>query len=90
MKKVIFEGSKEQINNLKFLVKHSDMKLPSIREDYQLNTLWCVEDVKSKFTCTDSEALGLLEDSLTSDNIMSEIWFAIQNIGDEYGLKKVK
>ena len=81
--KIIFEGTEEQIKNLKLLVEHGDNDLPKIRNDYQKENLWCVEDVKSKFKCTDDEALEVLEQALTNDATMEQIWFAIDFHAEE-------
>ena len=87
--KIIFEGTEEQIKNLKLLVEHGDNDLPEIRNNYQKENLWCVEDVKSNFKCTDDEALEVLEQALTNDATMEQIWFAINFHAEENGLKGV-
>ncbi len=84
--KIIFEGTEEQMKNLKLLIQTSDNDLPKVRDDYQKENLWCVEDVKSKFNCTDDEALEVLEQALTNDATMEQIWFAIDFHGNENGL----
>lgn len=59
--KIIFEGTEEQIKNLKALVEFGSNDLPKIRADCQTEYLWCVEDVKSKFKCDDDDALEVME-----------------------------
>jgi hypothetical protein len=87
--KIIFEGTGEQIKNLKLLIKQGDNDLPEIRDDYQKENLWCVEDVKSKFKCSKDEALEVLEQALTNDATMEQIWFAINFHAEENGLKEI-
>lgn len=84
--KIVFEGSEEQINNLKLLIEHGDNDLPKIRNDYQTENLWSVEDVKAIFNCTDEEALEVLEEALTNDATMQQIWYAIKFHGEHNGL----
>jgi len=85
--KILFEGTKEQVENLKSLLKYGDNDLPTIREDYQIENLWCVEDVKSKFKCTDKEALSVLESALMNEATMEQIWLAIDFYGEKNGLE---
>ena len=87
--KIVFEGTEEQIKNLKLLIECGDNDLPNIREDYQTENLWCVDDVKSKFNCTDDEALEVLEQALTNDATMEQIWFAIDFHGSDNELDRV-
>lgn len=75
--KLIFEGTEEQIKHLKAIVEFGSNDLPKIREDYQTEKLWCIEDVKSKFKC-DDDALEVLESALTNDATMEQIWYAIE------------
>jgi hypothetical protein len=87
--KIIFEGTEEQINNLRLLVESGDNELPTIRKDYQVENLWCVDDVKSKFKCTDDEAMDVLVGALTNDATMEQIWFAIDFHGENLDLEKL-
>jgi hypothetical protein len=86
---MIFEGTEEQIKNLKAFVKCRSNNLPKIREDYQTEYLWCIEDVKSKFKCDDDDALKVLESALTNDATMEQIWYAIEFHGEYMGLEEV-
>lgn len=86
MKKIIFEGTEEQLKNLMLLIEHGDNDLPTLREDYQTEHLWCINDVQSKFDCTDEEAMEVLEEALTDEDTMVQIWFAIEFHGEENGL----
>lgn len=90
--KIVFEGTEEQIENLKVLFEQDragDIELPRMREDYQTENLWCVEDAQGMFECTDDEALDLCEKALTNNATMEQIWFAMEFEGEEMGLKKV-
>jgi len=51
------------------------------------DNLWHVEDVKSKFNCTDEEAQIVLEQSLTNEATMEQIWFSIREFGEMEGLE---
>ena len=56
---------------------------------YFVDNLWHVEDVKSKFNCTDDEAQYILEQSLTNEATMEQIWFSIDEFGEMENLKPV-
>jgi hypothetical protein len=51
------------------------------------DNLWHVEDVKSKFNCDDDEAQYILEQSLTNEATMEQIWFSIREFGEIEGLE---
>lgn len=92
--KLIFEGSAEQIQRLKdefdmLVIEHGEDKLPQIKNDYyQIENLWCVEDVTHKYDCTPEEALGVLEAALTNEATMEQIHYAIEVEADIDGLNK--
>ena len=96
MKKIVFEGTEEQIENLKRLVKTqlgiygltSSNILPKMREDYQTENLWSVGDMEN-WDCNDEQALDILHDALTNDATMEQIWFAIDFHAEDRGIKKV-
>jgi len=56
---------------------------------YQVYNLWHIDDVKSKFECTDDEAHGVLINALQNDATMEQIWFAIDFHAEDEGLKKI-
>jgi len=56
---------------------------------YQVYNLWHIDDVKSKFECTDDEAHGVLINALQNYATMEQIWFAIDFHAEEEGLKKI-
>jgi len=94
MKKLVFEGTEEQIENLKRLVVEkkyynigSDI-LPKMREDYQTENLWSVGDMEN-WDCNNEQALDVLHDALTNEATMEQIWFAIDFHAEDRGIKKV-
>lgn len=87
--KIILEGTEEHIKYLKVLIERESIDLPKIREDYQTQNLWCIEDVKSKFKSDDDEALEVLGSALTNDATMEQIWYAIESHAEEMGLEEV-
>tara|TARA_R110000772_G_scaffold186690_2_gene297861 strand:+ start:370 stop:627 length:258 start_codon:yes stop_codon:yes gene_type:complete len=50
---------------------------------YQVANLWSIEDVKSKYECTDKEAHEVLVEALQNDATMEQIWFAIDFHAEE-------
>jgi hypothetical protein len=67
----------EEIEKAKALLKENG---------YQVDNLWCIEDVKSKFDCTDDEAYDVVYRALTNDATMEQIWLAIDIVGEARGL----
>lgn len=57
---------------------------------YFVDNLWCVDDVKGKFDCTDEEAQGVLYGALQNDATMEQIWLAIDIHGENDGLTPVE
>ena len=49
---------------------------------YFVGNLWTIDDVQSRFNCTDDEAQEVLEQALTNEVTMEQIWFAIQFHGE--------
>ena len=60
------------------------------KHGYQVANLWSIEDAQHIFPdCTDDQAHDLIHDALTNEATMSQIWFAIALIGEDfYDLKK--
>ena len=56
---------------------------------YFVDNLWSVEDVKSKFKCDDDDAQYILEQSLTNEATMEQIWFSIREFGEMENLEPV-
>ena len=90
MEKIVFEGTREQIENLKALIEYGNNDLPRMRDDYQTENLWCIEDVQAKFECDEDEAMQVLEKALQNDATMEQIWFAIDFHGENNGLKRIE
>jgi hypothetical protein len=53
---------------------------------YQVENLWQVEDVQSKYNCTDDEAHKVLINALENNATMEQIWCAIDFHAEEIGL----
>ena len=53
---------------------------------YFVDNLWHIDDVKSKFKCDDDVAQGILDQSLTNEATMEQIWFSIDEFGEMEGL----
>ena len=56
---------------------------------YYVGNLWSVQDVQSKFECTEEEAQHILNEVFNSDYIGSEINDTIQDFGESAGLKEI-
>lgn len=54
------------------------------------DNLWHVDDVKSKFECTDEEAQEVLRGALTNDATVEQIWYAISFHGEDNKLKPIE
>ena len=87
MKRVIFEGTDQQIENLIQLLSNKVNDLPELKSDYQTANLWTIHDVTDRYNCTDDEAMTVLEDALTNDATIEQIHFTIQMKCDEMGFK---
>lgn len=55
---------------------------------YYVGNLWHIEDVKSRFECTNEEAYDVLDQALENDATMHQIWDAIDFHGSDMGLKE--
>jgi len=55
---------------------------------YYTDNLWQVDDVKSKFKCTDDEAQEVLNGAMQNSATMEQIRFAIDFHGQELGLEE--
>lgn len=54
---------------------------------YFVDNLWTTEDVQSRFNCTENEAQEVLEQALTNDATMEQIWLAIEFHGEDNELE---
>jgi hypothetical protein len=84
--KIILEGTPEQIKNLNLLIDEGNNDLPKINESYQIENLWSVSDMQD-WDCTDDEALEVLEQALTNDATMEQIWRAIDYHARDNGIQ---
>jgi len=89
MKRLLLEGTEEQIQNLKELYRFVDNELPEIKEGYQTANLWHINDVMSLFEYSPDQAMGVLEDALENKATLDQIWEAISIHGKDAGLRKV-
>jgi len=57
---------------------------------YYVENLWTIHDVQSVVECTDKEAMEIMHNAITDDNVMTEIWFAIKDyaLTNKYRLKE--
>ena len=53
---------------------------------YFVDNLWHIDDVKSKFKCDDDVAQEILNQALTNEATMEQIWFSIGEFGGMEGL----
>jgi hypothetical protein len=53
------------------------------------DNLWCIDDVKLIFKCTDEQAQEVLEHSLTNEATIEQINFSIYEFGDMFGLTRL-
>jgi hypothetical protein len=59
-----------------------------LRENgFFVDNLWCVDDVKLRYNCDDEQAQGILNDALTNDATMEQIWLAIDMAAENEGLE---
>ena len=54
---------------------------------YQVENLWMVEDVQSRYDCTEEEAMDVLIAALQNEATMERIWFAIEFHAEDLNLK---
>ena len=88
MKRIVLEGTEEQMINFKLLLEYGDNDLPTVREDYQTENLWSVGDMEN-WDCNKEQALDILHDALTNEATMEQIWFAIDFHAEDRGIKKI-
>lgn len=54
---------------------------------YFVDNLWQVIDVTDNYECSEQIAKIILEDALTNDGTMNQIWYSISYKAEELGLK---
>lgn len=57
-------------------------------QGYFTANLWHVDDVMSRFNCDNDEAQDVLNQALTNEATMEQIWFSINEFGEIEGLKR--
>ena len=57
---------------------------------YQVDNLWHIDDVKSKFTCDDDDAYEILVQALMNEATMEQIRYAIRYHAEEEGLEDIE
>lgn len=55
---------------------------------YYVENLWSIKDVKSKFICTDEEAMNILTEAFENSTTYEHIWEIITVVGEEMGFQK--
>ena len=57
------------------------------REGYFVDNLWHIADIKYRYNCdNDEQAHALLNNALTNEATMEQIWFAIDMAAENDGL----
>jgi len=56
---------------------------------YYTDNLWCIDDVKMGYECTDEEAMKVLADTFTNDATYSTIWEQLDNAAFNNNLNKL-
>ena len=64
-------------------VSSQDLKDELQSRGFFVENLWTTEDVKSRFNCTEDEAQEVLEQALTNESTMEQIWYAIDFHGQD-------
>lgn len=59
-----------------------ELKAELSKRGFFTDNLWRVDDVKSKFSVNNEEAQVILNQSLTNDATMEQIWLSIDTFGD--------
>lgn len=49
---------------------------------YYVGNLWSVDDVHSRYECTNEVAQEILHKALTNDATMEQVWLAIDMVGE--------
>jgi hypothetical protein len=84
----ILEAIKEIMPKDYHKVVHAKAYLKS--QGYYTDSLWCNDDAKMKFKCTDEEANILVGQALSNEATMEQIWFAMDFHGEDNGLTKIE
>lgn len=71
MPRILFEGTEEQIEMLRTLIGFTDNSLPQEMVGYYVDSLWHIQDVQSRYKCSEEEAMAVLE-SVFNEELMNE------------------
>lgn len=69
------------------LASTEDLKNELKLRGFFVDNLWTTEDVESRYHCSEDEAQEVLEQALTNEATMEQIWFAIHFHADDNELK---
>ena len=58
------------------------------KHGYAVENLWHIADVKSRYNCTDEEAMEVMNAALQNEATMEQIWYALSFHADDVELKK--
>lgn len=73
----------EEINDINKAIVYLKSK------GYYTDNLWCIDDVKMGYECTDEEAMKVLADTFTNDATYSTIWKQLDNAAFNNNLNKL-
>lgn len=71
---------KKEIDNAKNILK---------KYGYNVEYLWCVDDVLDRVSCTKNEAYDVLTEALQNDYIVEQIFSQIEQISEGEGYEKI-
>ena len=61
------------------------------REGYFVDNLWHIDDIQYRYNCDDDvQAHEILNSALTNEATMEQIWFSIDMIAEDEGLKLIE
>jgi hypothetical protein len=70
---------KSDIENAKDLLKANG---------YQTYNLWHVDDVMLRYECNLDEAMDIIEQALTNEWVIEQVFYVVGSLASEYGLKR--
>jgi len=70
---------KSDIENAKDLLKANG---------YQTYNLWHVDDVMLQYECNLDEAMDIIEQALTNEWVIEQVFYVVGSLASEYGLKR--
>jgi hypothetical protein len=56
---------------------------------YYVDNLWCIEDVKMGYECSDEDAMKVLSDTFTNDFTYNTIWEQLDNAAFNLNLIRI-